>query len=72
MNRNSIVRVLILGLALLSISVNGHAATQPSCTQAMDLIVDYMSGGRYTSWWIKRETARWEVNRIKLAADERG
>jgi hypothetical protein len=24
-------------------------------TDPMDYIVDYLSGGRYTSWWIKRE-----------------
>ena len=24
-------------------------------TDPMDFIVDYLSGGRYTSWWIKRE-----------------
>jgi hypothetical protein len=24
-------------------------------TKSMDYIVDYLSGGRYTSWWIKRE-----------------
>ena len=26
-------------------------------TDAMVYIVDYLSGGRYTSWWLKRETA---------------
>jgi hypothetical protein len=26
-------------------------------TDAMDYIVDYLSGGRYTSWWLKREKA---------------
>ncbi|MEO8435013.1 MAG: hypothetical protein ABI596_08975 [Pyrinomonadaceae bacterium] len=24
-------------------------------TPPMDLIIDHLSGGRYTSWWIKRE-----------------
>lgn len=27
-------------------------------TDPMDHIVDYLSGGRYTSWWIKREASR--------------
>src|SRR5687767_1728472 len=32
MNRNSIVRVVVLGLTLLSTSFNCHAATQQACT----------------------------------------
>ena len=27
-------------------------------TDPMDHIIDYLSGGRYTSWWIKREPSR--------------
>jgi hypothetical protein len=27
-------------------------------TDPMLFIVDYLSGGRYTSWWLKREAVR--------------
>ena len=30
----------------------------PGKTEPMDQIVDYLSGGRYNSWWIKRTPAR--------------
>lgn len=27
-------------------------------TDPMDYIVDYMSGGKYSSWWIKQQSAK--------------